>query len=89
MSTKSFLRGRLVDEFNRFTNFIFGNNRFSGNRDTRFETGLSEAVGDYTEARVRPIETKNTEQDNRLSDHDRRIRQLEQLVRNLQAQVRR
>jgi hypothetical protein len=94
MSTKPFLRNRFVDEFNRFTTFIFGNTRFSTNRDTRFEAAAAEAIGDYTEARVQPIEIKNTEQDGRLTNHDTRInnhetriRQLETAITRLQAQL--
>jgi hypothetical protein len=78
VSNKPFLRGRLTEEFNKFTAEIFGNNQsFISNRDTKFETAISEAVVDYNERRVSPIETKNIEQDRRLDDHENRIRKLE------------
>ena len=85
MSDKPYLRGRLIDEFNKFTAAIFGNTPFfTRNRDTRFETGLAEAIVDYNELRIDPLEAKDDEHDRRLDDHERRIRQLEQIVRNSQ-----
>jgi hypothetical protein len=85
VSDKPYLRGRLIDEFNKFTAAIFGNTPFfTRNRDTRFETGLAEAIVDYNELRIDPLEAKDDEHDRRLDDHERRIRQLEQIVRNSQ-----
>lgn len=92
MSDKPYLRGRLIDEFNKFTAAIFGNTPFfTRNRDTRFETGLAEAIVDYNELRIDPLEAKDDEHDRRLNEHDRRlddherrIRQLEQIVRSSQ-----
>jgi len=89
MSDKPYLKNRLIEEFRKFTNYIFRDNPLlkNYNTDGRFEEAVSNAVDDYTDLRVLPIEQKNEEQDRRLSGHDNRLENHEQRIARLENSI--
>lgn len=80
MSDKSFLSGRLGDEFVKFTTAIFGADVELPNTNVKFEDGISGAIVDYTDLRLKPIQDQ-------LANHEQRIAQLEQLIVQLAAGI--
>lgn len=73
---KGFIKSRLITEFANFTKFLFGSTQSPG-QSAQFADGLSGAIDDYTNARVLPIEQKNTQQDQQIAVLNARVTALE------------